>query len=169
MASIKKRDTVPELTLRSALWSAGVRGWRCHAPLPGTPDVSFGRWRVAVFVDGVWWHGHPDFLPRGRRGPYWDKKINRNRARDRVVDRELRWLGWTVVRIWDLDVLSDPAAACDKVVKALRLAGWRRGETSLPPGPAVAKDLWIEAVPVRKLVAEPTAAPWPVTQHVRED
>lgn len=168
MASIKKRDTVPEVTLRSALWSAGVRGWRCHAQVPGTPDLAFGRWRVAVFVDGVWWHGHPDYLPRGRRGPYWDKKIARNQARDRLVDHQLRQLGWRIVRIWDLDVLSDPAAACDRVAKALRAAGGRRREARLPARPAVAKNLWVEPVPFRKLVAEPATAPWPGTKHVRE-
>src|SRR5438094_1849557 len=83
MASIRKRDTRPELALRSALWGAGVRGWRCHvAALPGNPDLAFPRWRVAIFCDGVWWHGHPDYLPRGRRGAYWDAKIAGNVARD---------------------------------------------------------------------------------------
>ena len=63
MASIRKKDTRPERVLRSALWRAGVRGWRCHVQrLPGTPDVAFSRWKVAVHVDGVWWHGRPDYF-----------------------------------------------------------------------------------------------------------
>lgn len=133
MASIRKKDTRPELALRSALWSAGVRGWRCNVRLiAGTPDVVFSRWNVAVFCDGVWWHGHPDYLPRGRRGPYWDAKIARNVARDRRVNRVLRAAGWTVVRVWDLDVQADPAAAVKRIVSALRANGWRRRSTRKP-------------------------------------
>jgi DNA mismatch endonuclease, patch repair protein len=119
MASIRKKDTKPELALRRSLYAAGIRGWRCHAHLPGSPDVAFTRWKVAVFVDGVWWHGHPDYLPRGRRGPYWDAKIAGNVARDERVNAELRAAGWTVVRLWDLDVLHDPQAAVGAVKDAL--------------------------------------------------
>ena len=126
MASIRKRDTVPELTLRSALWRAGVRGWRCHAKMRGSPDVLFRRWRLVVFVDGVWWHGHPDYLPRGRRGTYWDAKIAGNVARDARVTQDLTAQGWTVLRIWDLDVLADPDAAARRVVGALVARGWTR-------------------------------------------
>lgn len=124
MASIRKRDTVPERTLRAALWTAGIRGWRCYARLPGTPDIVFPRWKVAIFVDGVWWHGHPRYLPRGRRGPYWDRKIARNKARDREVDRVLKRAGWLVARFWDLDVISDPVRAVRATISALRSRGW---------------------------------------------
>lgn len=168
MASIRKRDTAPELALRSALWASGVRGWRCHTNMPGTPDLSFYRWRVAVFVDGVWWHGHPDYLPRGRRGSYWDKKIGGNRTRDRLVSRLLRGLGWRVVRIWDLEVLSNPHAACEKVTRELYAAGWRPAIPQLPPRPMVSKNSWVEPVALRKLVAEPAAPAWPLTKHVHK-
>lgn len=124
MSSIHKKDTAPELTLRRALWRAGLRGWRCHVKLPGSPDVAFARWHVAVFVDGVWWHGHPDYLPRGRRGPYWDAKIAGNRARDARVDAALSSSGWLVLRIWDVDVMQDPDAAAARVVEALVARGW---------------------------------------------
>lgn len=120
MSSIKKRDTRPELALRRALWRGGVRGWRCHVKVTGTPDLAFTRWKLAVFVDGVWWHGHPDFLPNGRRGPYWDEKIARNMARDRQVDETLAESGWRVLRLWDIDVLRDPDAAVAAVRLALR-------------------------------------------------
>lgn len=131
MASIYKKDTVPELTFRTALWAAGIRGWRCHAKLPGTPDVVFTRWRLAIFIDGVWWHGHPDYLPRGRRGPYWDAKIAGNIARDRDVDRALRALGWTVMRVWDLDVLKRTSAVVSDVRAVLD-----RLMISPPPSPS---------------------------------
>lgn len=125
MRSIKKRDNVPERTLRAALWDAGVRGWRCHARLPGSPDVAFIKWKVAVFVDGVWWHGHPAYLPRGRRGAYWDQKIAGNMARDVRVNQELASLGWRVVRMWDLEVIAEPREAAAHVIRSLREAGWR--------------------------------------------
>ena len=127
MASIRKVNTRPELALRRGLWRHGVRGWRCHVrTVPGTPDLVFARWRVAIHVDGVWWHGHPDYLPAGRRGPYWDRKIARNRERDRVVDAALRQQGWISLRVWDLDVLRDLGATVALVVSTLRSRGWER-------------------------------------------
>jgi DNA mismatch endonuclease (patch repair protein) len=120
MASIRKVNTRPELELRAALRAAGVRGYRCHLrSIPGSPDVAFTRWRLAVFVDGVWWHGHPDWLPRGRRGPYWDAKIAANVERDHRVDAELSAIGWSVLRIWDLDILADAAAAAGRIADAI--------------------------------------------------
>jgi DNA mismatch endonuclease (patch repair protein) len=119
MASVKGRDTTPEIALRRALFAAGVRGWRCHRKnLPGTPDLAFGPDRLAVFVDGAFWHGHPDKYWPGRSGPYWDGKIARNQARDRRVDAELSERGWRVLRLWDFEVLADPARAATRVDKA---------------------------------------------------
>lgn len=120
MASIRKTDTKPELVLRAALRSIGITGYRCHVrALPGLPDVTFTKWRLAVFVDGVWWHGHPDWLPRGRRGPYWDAKIAGNVDRDLRVDAELAAMGWEVVRLWDIDVIRDPRASAQRVADSL--------------------------------------------------
>jgi DNA mismatch endonuclease (patch repair protein) len=125
MASIRKVDTVPEKRLRCALWSAGVRGWRCYVRMTGTPDVVFLRWKVAVFVDGVWWHGHPAYLPNGRRGPYWDEKIAHNKAHDQKINALLSESGWLVVRLWDIDILSEPAQAVAAVTSALSARGWK--------------------------------------------
>jgi DNA mismatch endonuclease (patch repair protein) len=121
MARVRGRDTVPELALRKALWAAGVRGWRCHrADLPGRPDLAFGRERLAVFVDGAFWHGHPTKYWQGRSGKYWDAKIARNQKRDREVDAALRSAGWGVLRLWDFEVMSDPQAAAGRVIAELR-------------------------------------------------
>jgi DNA mismatch endonuclease (patch repair protein) len=120
MAAVKGRDTGPELALRRALFAAGVRGWRCHrSNLPGKPDLAFGRARLAVFIDGAFWHGRPDRYWQGRSGPYWDAKIARNQARDRRVDSELATLGWRVLRLWDDDVEADPDVAARRVIAAL--------------------------------------------------
>jgi DNA mismatch endonuclease, patch repair protein len=124
MASIRKVDTKPELALRRALTAAHLTGYRLHAPgLPGRPDVAYQRWQVAVFVDGVFWHGHPDHFRPGSLSEYWDDKIARNKARDEDVTERLRAEGWDVLRFWDLDVL----AATDEVVERVREALAIRG------------------------------------------
>jgi DNA mismatch endonuclease (patch repair protein) len=121
MARVKGQDTGPEMSLRRALWAAGARGYRCHRrTLPGRPDVAFGRSRLAVFVDGAFWHGHPDKYWQGRSGPYWDAKIARNQERDRRVDAELNDMGWRVMRLWDFEVAEDPSGAAERVIAMTR-------------------------------------------------
>ncbi len=120
MARVRGRDTKPELALRRALWAAGVRGWRCHRrDLPGRPDVAFGRAKLAVFVDGAWWHGHPDYYTPGKSGEFWDSKITRNVERDRRADEELAALGWRVMRMWDFEVVKDADACAARVAASL--------------------------------------------------
>jgi DNA mismatch endonuclease (patch repair protein) len=118
MARVRTRNTAPELELRRALYTAGVRGWRLHRPLPGKPDLVFGKARVCVFVDGAFWHGHPDYY-RGQSGEFWDRKIALNRARDQRVNRELSELGWTVVRVWDFEVERQLADCVARIRTAL--------------------------------------------------
>lgn len=126
MAAIRSKDTKPEIQLRQALRRAGATGYRLHVrSLPGRPDVAFTRWRVAVFVDGVFWHGHPDHFDPARASDYWRDKIARNCERDRQADEELQAGGWTVVRVWDLDLKQRPAEALDRVLSRLQEAGWR--------------------------------------------
>jgi DNA mismatch endonuclease (patch repair protein) len=125
MAAIKATDTKPELALRSALRRAGATGYRVHRKdLPGRPDVAFIRWKVAVFVDGVFWHGHPDhWNPDTAASDYWRRKIARNIERDRGADLTLAELGWHVVRVWDLDVRDRLDECVEKVMSALSAAG----------------------------------------------
>jgi DNA mismatch endonuclease, patch repair protein len=116
MSRIRRRDTKPELALRRAVWARGLRGYRIDSrKLPGRPDLSWGRSKVAVFVDGAFWHGHPSAFTRGKSGAYWDEKIARNVARDRVADRALREMGWIVIRLWDFEVGRE-LDRCVKVV-----------------------------------------------------
>jgi DNA mismatch endonuclease (patch repair protein) len=116
MAAVKSRDTKPELSLRTSLSALGIRGWRCHDPaLPGKPDLTFRRARLAVFVDGAFWHGHPRKYWSGRSGPYWDAKIARNRERDRRVNGQLRKLGWRVMRVWDFELEASPQRVAMRV------------------------------------------------------
>lgn len=123
MARVKGKNTGPELALRRTLHAMGVRGWRCHRKdIPGKPDLVFGPAKLAVFVDGAFWHGHPDKYWPGRSGPYWDAKIERNMARDRRIDEELRSAGWRVIRLWDFEVVRDPLGAARKVERELKKA-----------------------------------------------
>lgn len=125
MSSIRKVDTKPELALRRALRGQGITGYRLHhGDVPGRPDVAFPRWRVAVFVDGVFWHGHPDYFQPGKLSAYWDKKIGGNVARDARVNGQLAEAGWLSVRIWDVAVLADPTYAANQVADALASRGW---------------------------------------------
>lgn len=126
MAAIRSKDTRPELALRAGLRLAGATGYRLHRKdLPGRPDVAFIRWRVAVFVDGVFWHGHPDHWSPGRASSdYWRDKIARNIARDRAADEALSELGWEVVRIWDEDIERDIDGAVQRVLGVLSSRGW---------------------------------------------
>jgi DNA mismatch endonuclease (patch repair protein) len=116
MAAIRSKDTKPELALRRGLWATGVRGWRCHPKtVPGKPDIAFVRRRVAVFVDGRFWHGHPDHFTPGRSGAYWDQKIARTQERDRIANAALADSGWLVLRFWDFEVEDNLEGVLERV------------------------------------------------------
>lgn len=126
MSKVKTRDTAPELALRQALWRAGVRGWRLHPRrTPGRPDLAWIGRRVAVFVDGAFWHGHPDYY-WGQSGEFWNEKIERNRRRDERVTGELVDEGWTVLRFWDFEVEGEVHRCVDSVRAALSSLGSRK-------------------------------------------
>lgn len=123
MASIRSANTRPERMLRSALWRYGARGFRCHWPGPGGRiDIAFVGRRVAVFVDGSFWHGHPSKWQPGRWQGYWDEKIRRNVARDRAQDAALAEAGWAVLRVWDFEVDQDPSGVAGRVQQVLEAA-----------------------------------------------
>jgi DNA mismatch endonuclease, patch repair protein len=103
MAQVKSSgNKSTEMNLRAALREHGVTGWRRNYQLFGKPDFVFTKKRVAVFVDGCFWHGHPTKcrIPEKNKA-YWEPKIARNMARDRLVGTTLRKKGWKVVRIWE--------------------------------------------------------------------
>ncbi|WP_244960191.1 very short patch repair endonuclease [Actinomyces faecalis] len=113
-AGLARRDTTPEVELRQALWRAGYR-YRVQYKVPGLPrrkvDIAFTRRKVAVQVDGCFWHGCPEHgtVP-GRNSEWWQWKIARNQARDRDTDDKLTALGWTVIHVWEHDDVAEAAA-----------------------------------------------------------
>ena len=116
MRANRSRDTGPERALRRALAKLGLRGTP-HARVLGTPDVAWVRARLAVFVDGDFWHGRAA-LPKTHRA-FWRAKFRRNQARDRAVTRGLRRAGWSVLRLRDSTVAKDPDACAWRVARLL--------------------------------------------------
>ena len=121
MRRVRSVNTSCEVALRKELHARGLR-YRLHAKdLPGKPDVVFRRARVAVYVDGAFWHGHPERcrVPATNR-EYWVRKIERNKARDARVNAELRSMGWRVVRLWDFEVKASAARCAARVERIVR-------------------------------------------------
>lgn len=120
MAAIRSTDTKPERLLRRALWERGLRGYRCQWREPsGRIDIAFTRWKVAVFVDGCFWHGCPEHGRRehGRNADYWRPKIAMNRERDDRQTRALEAAGWTVLRIWEHENPAEAAARISVMIR----------------------------------------------------
>jgi DNA mismatch endonuclease (patch repair protein) len=120
MSKHPRRDTQPELRLRRMLHAAGLR-YRVQYPVPGmkrrTIDVAFTGRKVAVFVDGCFWHGCAEHrtVPASNRD-WWATKLTKNSARDAETDRHLSSLGWRVVRLWEHDA---PTEGYERVRRAL--------------------------------------------------
>jgi DNA mismatch endonuclease, patch repair protein len=141
MAAVRRRDTAPEIALRRALYAEGIRGWRCdYRRAPGRPDLAWPTLRVAVFVDGAFWHGHHSRHKPGRSGQYWDLKIAANVERDRRVDAELRNGHWLAVRVWDFQVARAPrdvvhlirSVLVERAPELSSLPAWLRRQVGSP-------------------------------------
>lgn len=99
--------------------SEGIKGWRRHAPIFGKPDFVFPKARLAIFVDGCFWHACPAHgsLPATNRN-FWARKLDRNKGRDRKVRRHLENFGWRVLRIWQHE-LREPSKVARRVRRSL--------------------------------------------------
>jgi len=134
MSRIRGRDTKPELLLRKALWAKGVR-YRTHAKeLPGRPDIVIRKFRLAVFVDGEFWHGHrweekKDVIKSNRE--FWISKITRNMQRDRDANASLAAMGYTVFRFWEQDIRRNLHKCVNQIELYIEAAG--EGRVPYPP------------------------------------
>ena len=121
MSRAPRRDTGPELLIRREAHRRGLR-YRVDKSIPGIPrrraDMTFAGAKVAVFVDGCFWHSCPEHtsIPRANR-EWWVAKLEANRARDRATDVHLKGMGWTVLRFWEHE---DPITVVDKIEIAVR-------------------------------------------------
>ena len=122
MQAIKGADNrSTERRMRARLAQLGIRGWYIRADgLPGCPDFAFPTAKVAVFVDGCFWHGCPrcGHIPRTNKA-YWLAKITRNKRRDRTVSKVLRALGYHVLRIWECRLRTNPKQCLGRIVNML--------------------------------------------------
>lgn len=109
MSRIRSHDTAAELLFVKMLKLTGITGWRRNSKVTGKPDMVFPAKKIAVFIDGCFWHKCPlDFkLPKTNRG-FWLKKINANAKRDKKIGKKLREKGWKVIRIWEHDIKKKP-------------------------------------------------------------
>lgn len=130
MSRIQSSDTDPELRLRRRLWAEGLR-YRLNTKTPaGRPDLVFPGPRVAVYVDGCFWHGCPEHYVRPRSSTdFWSDKLRTNVERDRRQTRTLEELGWTVCRFWEHEIYVD----LDEVVVSIAAAV--EGNDFEPPKP----------------------------------
>lgn len=121
MRANRRRDTKPELAVRRLVYAAGRRYRVDTRPLPDLnrrADLVFRSAKVAVFVDGCFWHGCPEHGTTAKSNPeYWGPKIARNKERDCDTDRRLHAAGWTVIRVWEHD---EPQIVADRIISATR-------------------------------------------------
>jgi DNA mismatch endonuclease (patch repair protein) len=122
MGRVRQTGTDIELRLRRALWAAGLR-YRIKPAnlLPGRPDILFPSARIAVFVDGCFWHGCPLHGTKpASNAMFWAEKIKRNQERDQQVDQKLSAAGWRVIRLWEHEVKRDLTECVSRVRAALQ-------------------------------------------------
>ena len=118
MASIKGRDTKPELILWNLL---DHRKFKRHPDISGNPDIGSKSRKIAIFVDGCFWHGCPRCykLP-STRPEYWSSKLKRNKENDKKSNRELEYKGYIVLRFWEHDVIADPLGCSSRILEVLK-------------------------------------------------
>ena len=124
MSNIRSKDTKIERILRNALWSKGIRYRKNYSALPGKPDIVITKYMIAIFCDSEFFHGKDwDLLKprllRGDNGEFWVNKISKNISRDEEVNKQLKALGWTVLRFWGTDIkknTGDCLKAIDEAV-----------------------------------------------------
>lgn len=121
MSANKGKDTTPEMLLRRLLSSNGIRGYRQNwKKAPGRPDVAFPKRKIAIFIDGCFWHGCKKcYVAPKTNSRFWKQKIERNQKRDIRNSQELKKLGWTCVRIWEHELKKNPEKVTAKLFKKL--------------------------------------------------
>ena len=120
MSRIRGKDTVPEMTLRRALWARGLR-YRLHYRITGRPDIVFPRQKTAIFIDGCFWHGCPAHRTHPKNNAdFWRTKIENNIARDADVTKILEAEGWTVLRFWEHQIKLELSSIIDRILLALK-------------------------------------------------
>ena len=125
MSRIRGKDTEPEVKVRLWLYSHGIRYRKNWRELPGTPDIAITKGKIAVFINGCFWHGHEGckaFVIPKTRTEWWLHKINSTRKRDYIKNAELESIGWTVLTIWECEIEQCFETCMNKLYGAIRLS-----------------------------------------------
>lgn len=124
MSANKAKDTSPEISLRKALWAMGIRGYRKNfKSVPGRPDIAFTSKKVAIFVNGCYWHRCPtcNFPIPKTNSDFWREKFRMNKLRDKRKIKELQKLGWRTIVIWECDIKRDLKKEATLIKKMLAI------------------------------------------------
>lgn len=119
MTQIKSKNTIAEVKLRKAIWKLGFRYTLKNKELPGKPDIVLPRYKLAIFVDGDFWHGYKWKVRKSKlrnNRKYWIKKIEENMKRDRKIRNLLKKQGWTVIKFWEHEIKTN-IESCVEYVK----------------------------------------------------
>ena len=122
MSSIKDKNTKPELAIRKALWDSGIKGYRLHwKKVPGRPDIAFPSRKIAIFINGCYWHRCPycePSIPKSNT-EFWKNKFDKNVIRDKRKVEQLKQLDWNVLIFWECEIKSDIDFCIGKIKKLI--------------------------------------------------
>ncbi len=130
MSRIRGRDTKTEIALRKLLYTKGLRGYRVNFKLPGKPDIVFTKYKIAVFIDGCFWHKCPKcFIEPETNKDFWMNKINSNVERDTEINDILTKRGWKVIRFWEHEINNNINKCYLDLYKELKKRGKKDGNS----------------------------------------
>ena len=120
MSKVKSKDSKIEIEFRKALWRKGFRYSKNSPKYFGKPDLILKKYKTAVFIDSCFWHGCKKHcrIPTTKKD-YWIPKIEKNKQRDKKVNRHYRKIGWKIIRIWEHEIIKNKTQAINKVVNSL--------------------------------------------------
>jgi DNA mismatch endonuclease (patch repair protein) len=120
MSRIRGYDTKPEIKLRKALWNKGLRYTKKNRDILGKPDLAFRKRRIAIFVDGCFWHRCPKHYNKpSNNAEFWEKKIRSNIDRDKKINQILCAQGWKIIRVWEHDIRNTFEMTIRKIIATL--------------------------------------------------
>ena len=124
MSKVSLKGGAAEAALGKSLWSNGIRYRKNYRKLPGSPDIAITKYKIAIFVDGEFWHGEnweerKTKLKSNR--DYWIEKIEENIARDKRVDSQLKELGWTPIHFWEKEIKRDLPGCVHRVIDEMQI------------------------------------------------
>lgn len=120
MSQVKSKNTKPELAMFKLLEEEGIK-FEKHSSIAGNPDIIIQKFRLAIFIDGEFWHGKDFDNLKDTLSPFWREKICKNIKRDRKVVRQLRSEGWHIMRFWDKKVIRHPERSIKRIKRFLEL------------------------------------------------